>query len=449
MVKGVRQTIHGSNHQKTSHNIMTNSISSLFDRLKQPEIHPVLAAGIILFVCFFLAYSATGMLAMGTFDTHEFYGGDHWEWLEQNWEQYHKGSHPLLMLFLKPVVTLVDLFPALQGYEFAVFLNSGFAALAVTLAFLCFWHLSQQIAHSVVVALLYGCTSGQVMFGAIPESRMIEATVIIGTYVVLARSFSISRIRFMPWIAAGLLTFGVTITHFFQTLAAFVGAAHSHGCQYKGRLLFRYGALLVACALVLMALQKVVVPESKMFFQTSTIEREMRFSVFEKSFNSRGVVSELIRQFGFHNILMPRLWVGEARPLNVSTEVSAEIKTEDYIPVKPFKSDYTLIGMAGICIWVSLVLYGIFRNVKRYSVSPKRRTTILVTAAAILFTMVLHSLYGFSEMFLYICSNTFPILLFVIDPEFRSRMYTLSIATLAIIAGFNNWQQFLAVVLGG
>ncbi|MDH3284003.1 MAG: hypothetical protein OEQ13_04625 [Acidobacteriota bacterium] len=430
---------------------MEHSNSGVSTVEKGGDHHAPLIGGLALFFVFFVAYGSSGLAASRTFETHEFLGVDHWEWINQNWELYHKGSHPLLMLFMKPFQAVVSVFPGLRGHVFAVMVNAGFGALAVALAFLCYWIFSRRAIHSAVVATLYGCTTGQVVFGSVPESRVIEASVIIATYVLLAASLDAPRLRLPVWVAAGLLTFGVTITHFFHSLSAFTGATFYHRDRWPIARIVRYGALVLALAVVLALLQKAIVRESKLFFMPETVEREMQYTTFEKSVDPRQAARGVLFNFGAFSIVSPKPWIGKARPLRVASE--KEMATPgvtptmaQFIPVKLKNTNFTPTGKAGVILWGILILVGLVRNVRSLLDNSRRRATLLVAGAAIAFTMMLHSVYGYFEVYLYLCSFTFPIVLFVIDPEFKSRLYTASIAALAVTAGWNNWKMLLDVV---
>lgn len=390
---------------------------------------PLFACATLFFV-FFVAYCTSGFILLPTFETHiEFLGGDHLEWINQGWERWHKGSHPLLILFLKPFEAMVSVLPKLRGPVFAVFLNAAFGALAVVLSFICFWNFNRRLTQSVIVATLYGCTTGQVFFGGIPESRMIEASVIIGSYALLAASLNAVKVRFLLWVAAGLLTFGVTVTHFFHTLSAFIGKSFYLREHKPFSLIVKYSVVILTSAVVLAFLQRGIVPRSKLFFHRQTVDFELQYSVLDskREFKSHKVVKNLIKQFALYNIVAPE-------PV-----ITCKSKTDKWTRCKLVKNNFSVLGAIGVLLWLSLTVFGVIRNSYSFFRDRKRRTTLLVTTAAIAFNLVLHSLYGNHELYLYQCSFTFPILLFVIDPNFKSRLYSCLLVVLTGIACINNF----------
>jgi len=177
----------------------------------------------ILFITFFALYYMQGIaLSKVTgynIEQNIFFGADHLEpfW---GWVRHHKGDHPLLLLMEVPLTNLLaTVFP--RRLYCTLMVNAFWGSLGILLSFFFFRQLTQHLASSVLLTVLFGLSASQLLFSSLPESYSFSALAIIITYFLFL--FTLQRGRIYPglWVAAGVLTLGVVVTDFAQTLICF------------------------------------------------------------------------------------------------------------------------------------------------------------------------------------------------------------------------------------
>ncbi|MDH3284001.1 MAG: DUF6080 domain-containing protein [Acidobacteriota bacterium] len=404
-----------------------------------------LACAPALFLGFYALYVALGTALILKYPSYEFLGMDHWEWIGKEWADYHKGAHPLLMLFLQPFRLVISLFPAIHASLLAVLLNALFGAAGVSLAFLVFRAVVRRIVVAGLLAILFGLTTSQLVFGSVPESYALAACSVIFTYLVFVRSLQRRELPRPTWLLAGLLSFGVTFTNFAQTIFAFAGTVLSIRQQSPLRAVLRYVVLVVAVCAVLALVQRAAVPRSKLFFLPETIERETSYTL-EYGFRPVKIGKNLVSQFFLTNVLASDLIVGRTRSLSTGTGTTAQ--TTRYIPLGVKTLDVRgLRGLAGAVLWSALLLAGFFYNLRDAAADRRSRLYLGVLVCAVSFNLLLHSIYGTSEIFVHSANFTFPVLLLATNRRLLDHFLGRAcLAALVVIVAMNNLDFILEIL---
>jgi hypothetical protein len=147
-------------------------------------------------------------------------------------------------------------------------LNAGAGALCVLLA----WNLARQLLRSEVLALctaaLLGLSTSHLILSVSLETYIFSAAILLGFTILSAREARSLR----TLIPAGLVTFGITLTNFAQTLILL-------GFQEpKPAKLIRYTVIVLAAAAALAFVQVRLYPTSQPFYVPGHLLAEDRYS---------------------------------------------------------------------------------------------------------------------------------------------------------------------------
>jgi hypothetical protein len=202
------------------------------------------------------------------------------------------------------------------------------------------------------------------------------------------------------WILTGLLTFGVTITNFLQSIICFSIAVI--GLQIKNRfvVILKYILLVISLAFILSLIQYNIFHNSKLFFIPSTVTWELRYTAITIINQLLTTLYELGKHFLIVNFVSPSPFFVTSVPTGLETNLAI---------LGFFKRslDYNLLGLAAIVLWLSVFISGLLKNLKMiHEIIPFFYANFL----GVLFNIILHSVYGVHEMFLYTCHFTFLIL---------------------------------------
>ena len=394
---------------------------------------------ILVWISFYCLYIIIGIGLLDNIEKFELFGSDYDEFFDwNNLQSYHKGSHPLLLILLQPFKFVLGFFP-FEKPILAVLLNSFFGASAVSLSYLFFWQQSKKYVETLILTIYFGLTMSQLAFSSIPESYSMAACSIIPTYILFFRCLQKQRIYLFLWILIGLLSFGVTITNFAQTLICFTIAVICIKSKNRIVTILEYGSVVICLSIFINIIQKSVLGGVYVFVpnMVTTEIDYIRTTIFNQPLL---VVAELFKHFFLVNFV-------SASPFppadNSAVFFPITSKTSPLIFWSFFgrSLSYSFVGLLGTFIWIYVSINGLYKNISLQNTGNNKNSRIFLfgVSLAILGNMALHSIYGAEEMFLYTCNFTFPVFILLINYQILQKpMFKLAWVVLILLAGVNN-----------
>ncbi len=315
--------------------------------------------------------------------------------------------HPLFVVLLNPVGS--QLAPWVGGARTAaVALNAILAGLGVALAYGFFRIRGGERGTAVALAVVFGLSASQLLFGAIPGTNALAACSLIGSYGLFWLCLGRRRLWLWAWIAVGVLSFGVTLTNFVQTFVCFAALAVTLGRHEgfgPGRAVARafvLGTLVVAIAAVLAALQSALFHKAEPFFLPGSYEGEARNATLAILGQPVMVAVQLAKALFLVDFVapVPNTWR----------------LMQEGIPAVTFTSswNYSAFGWAAAALWISVLASGTaaFARLRR-----REPAFVAAITLCLLFNLALHSVYGVGEkgkIEYFVYSGNFTFLVFVV-----------------------------------
>ncbi|MEM9904786.1 MAG: hypothetical protein AAF921_07165 [Cyanobacteria bacterium P01_D01_bin.44] len=395
-----------------------------------------LLINITIFLAFYGLYWVLGhglLRNILIYNKFTFFFADQGDWTDLNWAKFHKGSHPLILIFLLPFSMLKPLSSFMPKPVLAVFINAFFGSLGVSLSYSTFWHLTRARKESLLLTIIFGFSMSQLFFSSLLESYAFAGVSILTTFLVYTISLRERSIQLESWIASGLLTFGVTITNFGHTLVCFGSTLLSRNKNNKIATFFEFIGIVFLAAFLISIIQKRIMGGSY-FFVPEMLTRELKF-IKTTVLNSPLLVSfELFKHFCLVNIV-------SASPF--PTEIIPGEKVILSFFDRPLR--YSWIGLGATSVWLIFLIVGLFKGIRsaithKVDASGFEQRTFLITILGVnTFNLLLYSIFNAEEMFLFACNYTFPILLLVANKSMISWKYFTSLACLLIgLMALNN-----------
>lgn len=304
-------------------------------------------------------------------------------------DYYWRSVHPFVLLIIRPLITLLAFF--LKGDKLAAaFVLAAFSGSAcVFLAWYFVKHTIQNSTYALLIASLLGASAAHLVFGSLIETYIFLA--------VAAMIFPVLLLKEKPFfvlVAAGLVSFGITITNFSQAVIAFILVKRDF------KLWVKYGLIVAALTIPLTLLNNFIYPDSQpYFFNPSSLNAETG-NTFTPSIE-RG--QAVLRVMSLHSIVAPD-------PLILQEEIP-------FLKVWMFKADpmrlseyETSFGKSLAYFWLGLTILGGFLFLKNLKKDDKRFSVAFMFI--LLFNFVLHLRYG-KDLFLYSANWTYAIILFL------------------------------------
>jgi hypothetical protein len=391
-----------------------------------------------LLLGFYLLYCIVGasLLKYAVTDsaTFDFFGADQWEWADLDWTNDHKGSHPLLLIFLYPFKSLNLLSGWIPKPTLALLINALFGGLGVAGAYLVLkLYLSDRYA-AILVSLIFGFSMSQLLFSSLLESYSLGGLTIIINLGAFMVGIWRETIKPIHWFLAGLLTFGVTITNFSHTVISFLVLTLRYVPEKAIRLTIKLAGAVLLTALCLAILQELTI-DGEFFVKPKTIEREIQY-ISKTILNAPlFTVRELFKHFFLVNFVSPSPF-----PENFSEPITATENTKIILSYVGRPLRYSLWGILGVGLWLTLAVRGLLSNItflisKQNKLAKPHRFTALAGILGItLFNLLLFSIFNTSEMFLFSCLYTFPVLLLVMSNDLVQWKLFRPVAILLVIS---------------
>jgi hypothetical protein len=349
--------------------------------------------------------------------------------------------HPIYVLLVNPIGSSLSylLYPG----SAAVLLNAFTAAAGVALAFVFFTIFSHNPFNASLLSLIFGFSMSQLVFGSVPDTTSRAVCSLILTYVLFLLSLRGAKVGLRYWIPAGILSLGITITNFAQTVICFTVAVwiRSGDARTYAAIVRRvsvYVAAVIGATAVAALAQKMIYPGSRLFFKVAILRRELEQYADYLIFEDPGrVVGLLAKHFFLVNL---------AAPLP-----SIYLLPNKEVPSVTFAVSwsYLPIGWVAAVIGVAFIGYSISRV---FSPSCANRSFLIGILLCLLFNLFLHCFYGMAErevieLFVYSGNFTFLVLMLAGScSESSSHLVRYSLAVWALLLGINNSWVMRAVL---
>jgi hypothetical protein len=386
---------------------------------------------LFLAAVFYLLYGTLGNLLIPNYtpNKYTFFFADQGDWVDLQWDKFHKGSHPLLLLFLAPFGILRLLSPPLPTIVIAVLINSFFGAGAVFTASLFFWSLTKRYLDTLLLTIFFGLSMSQLFFSTLIESYALAGWSIITSYLLFIICLKTRQLHLFYWLLAGIFSFGVTITNFAQTFICFAATLIALKENNKITTFLEYCGAIFTVAFFLNLIQKKLLGGAY-FFVPEMLSRETEWIKVTIFTHPILITKELFRHFLLVNFISP-------------SPFPEVIIPGEKIVLSFFdrRLNYSILGMLGITFWLGFFLMGVYRNIIDLFKSSElvRRFLFPVAGCIVLITLAFYSIFDTVEMFLFTCNFSFSVLLLGINPTLLKKKYFQIILILLIfITGINN-----------
>jgi uncharacterized protein DUF6080 len=282
---------------------------------------------------------------------------------------YRTLVHPFFVLiFLPPGALLAKLTGS--GYEGARWLTALAAAAAVAM----FERILRRVARGPrelpwLLTLLYGLSASTLVLGTIPETYMFAVLTILPTYALLAAGVT----RPAAWGGALLAALSVTSSNVVQ-------ACLGYRFTLAGCPLFRMAIRpIVAVAIAVIALTLV-----QLLIFPSTVPPWARF--------------EELTYTHVADVISPAAWARTARAVLLDTFVGRDVQVVDGRVVARVGTALGAGGVVVAALWLGLLGFAVRGAARRWSERPP---LVPVVALSLGFNILLHVVYGASQVFLY------------------------------------------------
>jgi hypothetical protein len=355
-----------------------------------------------------------------------FFSADHLEAL-RGWVPFHKGVHPLILVFVVPLTKLCRLLmndSVLAG----IVVNTGFGILGCCLAFLAFWKLLGNPLDPLLYTLFFGLTGSQWLFSAVPDSYSLAAVSIIFSFLLLIVCLKNQKLYSVLWVLAGILSFGVTITNFGGTLICFCAAMA--GLKINRKFLGSLIYISIVLGLVTAAnhAQLLYYPGSKLWYQPAEFSHEAQYMNFAGLLeNPTKIFAEVLKNFFLFNVVL-----GEPALVALKRDGIGWSFYEQFRIFLPW-------GIPAIALWLLILGTGMLEKASQYLKHP----LFWASCLSIAWNLGIHLIYGVNEIFLYSAHFTFPLILLSVPWQAKSNWKErIAFILLITFTGLNNLAVF-------
>jgi hypothetical protein len=410
-------------------NIYHQFIAGMKKNLLPDRNWKLIIATICIPVTFFIIYVILGLQVSPYFNTFDYFGADIGEqingWTSMEWNSNHKGSHPLILLFVDFIGSGLNQLISSKVVT-VILLNAFFASLAVFLAFIFFRLVLVKFLDATLLTLVFGLSMSHLAFGMIPETYAFAAASIIATHILFFICLRDKKLYTEYWVLTGLFTFGITITNFAQSIICFSIVVILLRRKDRLAIVAEYIGVVFLISFLLSLIQHKIFPNAALFFVPSTVVTELKYTAINIINHPLTTLHELGQHFFIVNFVT-------ASPLPPAEEMLTRRPIIGFFE-RPL--NYSLVGLAGIVLWLSIFISGLFKNIQMIH---QNRPMFYGIFLCILFNIALHSVFGVNEMFLYTCHFTFLVLAIITNLSLiKNRYYKAGLVALIVLMGTNN-----------
>ncbi len=334
-------------------------------------------------------------------------------------------KHPLFPILVFPFIYGFGKLFSLESVTATRLVLALVAALWLALLYILFRLIGCQRLDATIFSALGLASSASIFWFVVPDSfPFASLTILLGLVFVALTQFR----KFSPvwYITVNVLTLGITITNWMVGLLATI-------VNYRWKKAAQITALTLLVTTAIWFVQRVGFSNTGFPFQLKTFIGEKKFI----SGPEHGSILSALSSFVYQTIVMPAV--------HFTASVSRPgWPTLDVDPLIPTSG--SIWGLVAVFAWTGLLALGIggFCSAKTH---PKLR---IVLGFTILGQLLLHSVYGTQETFLY-SLHFAPLLLSVVafSSLTRFRWIGLGLAcVVAVSAGINNRSLFNQVTVG-
>lgn len=350
----------------------------------------------------------------------------------------NRAVHPLVLITLRPLVGLVQLFTADKWFLGPIILVAAMNGLCIFMAWLFAKRATQKDSYAFIFSIILGVTAAHLLFGSLTETYVFGMTSLIFFFVLVQADEK----RFSVLVPAGVLVFGVTVTNIAQSAIALFFKKFGFW-----RLVY-YGIIVLTVSIVLTSFVSVLYPGNQTFFWVpADLAFEGRFS---KPIYT-GPMSRVVEKFEvvgraifFHGVVAPTPIEDYTRK---TTDPLIDFKTFDYHEHK--YAWYNGIAYLPVGIWLALLAGSIFLFLKNLRTSV-HVPLMLGLLGSIAFNYFLHMNYG-TELFLYSPYWTYLLIFFLIlaYADFAGRRWFESVLAVFALTLMINNAWFIFIILRG
>ena len=338
-----------------------------------------------------------------------------------------RAVHPFTLLILRPPVWLFSFLLNGNKYHAALLLNTLFGGGCVYLTWMFFKKRTGNTAYALLMAALLGFSTSHLVLGTFLESYIFSAAALI-TFVLLLDS---KESKFPHIVLAGLITFGITITNFIQTLIGLLLVRRDI------KLIFKYTVIVLALAILLAFVQNVLYPKSDPFYVAGRFKSEtlnvdsyldIKPELIARALTSRA--NAIFRSITLFNMVAPRpiMRFNEAYCYPLCFRTMRYFQGYQYATYVGFGSLLARSWFLGLVIAGAVFAWRFFKSQNQVAL----QTALLLN---LLFNFALHIKYG-DDPLLYTPNWTYAVVFF----------FGMSFERLA---GRKLWQIILLVFLIG
>jgi len=378
-------------------------------RLKEPVVYHFLVqnklftfirenlSGVLLSALFFGLYFLIGsVLNSRYFDVDDiFFDSDGFIWryrlTTDQWQDFYwRSVHPLALLILRPSVNLLSMFLHGDLHFAAITLTAIAGALCVFLVWKFMKEALQNTVSALIMAFLFGISTSHLIFGSLIETYVFLTAATLLFFVLMQKgNYSLPLL-----VSVGIITMGITLTNFAQTVIALFGT------KPNLKFIFKYVFIVVALVVSLTLVSSLFYPNASPYFFVPSSFLAERQNVRVVSLNR---AQALVRAFMFNNIVAPSPLLSHK---DIPFVQFRFYRAEDY---KISEYSTPLQATTG-WIWLSLLVIAAIFFVKDFKSHNMRLTFSLL--GCVVFNLLLHLRYG-KELFLYSPNWTYAVVLLI------------------------------------
>jgi len=404
----------------------------------------------VLFFCFLLIYLSCGIIISNTraffienilfdIDTHRVIA----DMTDHHALHYRSSHHPLFVLLVNPLGSFLKVLFQNRVLA-ALFVNASCAAAGVVLAYLFCRLYCRNNFNAFLMAIAFGLTMSQIFFGSVPDTSTLAVCSLITTYALFFRHINNRDIPLPVWVLAGIFTFGITVTNFFQTLICYslliIKTSRNNEDKY-----FHYSKipLYIVCVLlitgILSLVQKMLYPSSVLFFFSDILSDELKYVTDVIIKQPQHVLIQIIKHFFLVNFVAPF-------PGTYSLFTNISIKDPAITFALP--SMYHWIGYLASGVWLSVFI----ASMRQLFLDKEKKWFHAGMTLCLLFNVLMHSVYGTNagghlELFSFCANFTFLVFSFTFPVMGSSRLIPRVCLVIFIVAmGVNNFIVFNEII---
>lgn len=346
-----------------------------------------------------------------------------------------RGPHPFTYFIFRPFGLTLNLFTHDPVFS-AILFNALAGGACVFLMWLFVKRKFGSKTYAFLMAFLLGASASHFTFGSIIETYIYSALALILFCLLLLDE----NASFVSIVAAGVLTFGVTLTNFIQNLIVFSVA------RPRWREIVRFAGWAVSISLLLTYLHAYMYPASKLFFLVPDVQNEEKFflNIFNmEDWRMEGRVFYLARTLFLYSVVAPRVFV-------LTEEVGATIPEFRFYKISPgvfHQTNYDGLGQILVAVWA--LMLAVSGLVFLWKLARERKLELpLALVFCLLCNFAIHVNYG-QELFLYSPDWTYALILFVaygLSPFAKSRFFQAGMLIFIVLLAYNQW-RFMSIIL--